>query len=128
MIKRLSITLLILSIIGLLFLGLLANNAAAQTTKTVRITWQDTTVSATFNVWRWNTGQNGFVKLNSTPIAAMTYDDTTAVLGTAYSYKVSAVSAAGESAQSAEADITVSLPIVVPAIPTNLKVTVVITN
>jgi fibronectin type 3 domain-containing protein len=105
-------------------------SVAAQTpaTKTVTVTWQEATPNVTFNVYRWNSGQNGFIKLNAAPVTTLTYNDATAVLGTAYSYKVSAVNSAGESAQSTEADITVSQPITVPAVPTNLKVTVVITN
>lgn len=115
-----------------LFLSLLlfATPAFAQTpaTKTVHVSWSEATTGATFNVWRWNTGQNGFLKLNTKPVTDLFFDDATAVLGTAYAYKISAVNSAGESAQSLEADITVAVPVVIPAVPTNLKVTVVITN
>jgi fibronectin type 3 domain-containing protein len=108
---------------------------AQTTTTTVRISWAEATPGATFNVYRWYkalppalAGANGFQKMNAAPITAMTYDDTTAVLGTSYSYKITAVNSAGESAPTPEADITVSAPVIVPAVPTNLKVSIVITN
>lgn len=97
-------------------------------TMTVHVSWSEATAGATFNVHRWTKGQNGFAVINTAPITGLTYDDTTALVGTAYTYTVSAVNSAGESAQSQGVDITVSAPITVPAVPTNLKVTVVITN
>jgi fibronectin type 3 domain-containing protein len=124
MIKRLGVSVLILS--GL-FLWIVVLTSSAQATKTVTVSWNPEP-GVTFNVYRWSTGQNGFAKLNAAPITTLTYNDTTAVLGTAYSYKVSAVNSAGESAQSVEADITVSVPVTIPGVPTGVKVTVVITN
>jgi hypothetical protein len=119
--------------------------ARAQTTpaatKTVTVTWADTTAGATFHVWRWTAGQNGFAVINTVatavtvipcvPVVAgqtcYSYTDTIPV-GILYAYKVSALNGGQESPQSPEADITVSAPTIVPAVPTNLKVTVVITN
>ena len=94
------------------------------------LTWQEATPGVTFNIYRWDKSQvAGFTKINAAPVTAMTYNDTTTVTGVAYAYKVTAVNSAGvESAQSVEVDITVSVPVVIPAVPTNLKVTVVITN
>lgn len=98
-------------------------------TQAVTLTWQETTPGVTFNIYRWDKTQvNGFQKINSAPVTTPTYTDTTAVVGTSYAYKVSAVNSAGESAQSAEADITVTVPVTIPGVPTGLKVTVVITN
>jgi hypothetical protein len=120
-------------------------SVAAQTTPTpvtkVTVTWADTTAAATFNIWRWTTGQNGFQKINTTPTTATvvpcvpvisgktcyTYNDTIA-LGVLYAYKISAVSGGTESAESVEADITVSPTVIVPAVPTDVKVNVVITS
>jgi fibronectin type 3 domain-containing protein len=114
----------------LISLLLFAAPVFAQTAKTgAMITWQEATPGATFNVYRWDKSQvAGFTKINTAPITAMTYTDTTAIVGVAYAYKVTAVNSAGESAQSVEADITVSAPVVIPAVPTNLKVTVIVTN
>jgi fibronectin type 3 domain-containing protein len=93
------------------------------------VTWQEATPGTTFNVYRWDKSQvAGFTKINAAPITTLSYNDTTAVAGVAYAYKVTAFNSSGESAQSAEVDITVSVPVIVPAVPTNLKVTVVITN
>lgn len=108
---------------------LTCSSAFAQTTppptRTVTLTW-NTQAGVTFNVYRWTTGQNGFQKINTAPVTTPTYNDATAVVGGAYGYKVSAVSpTAGESAQSPEVDITI---LAVPATPTGLKVSVVITN
>jgi fibronectin type 3 domain-containing protein len=104
-------------------------------TTTVQLAWTETTPGATFNVYRWykgllpaQAGPNGFQKMNAAPITALTYNDTTAAVGTMYTYEVTAVNASGESAPSTQVDITVSAPVIVPAVPTNLKVTVVITN
>jgi hypothetical protein len=118
-------------------------SVAAQTsaTKTVTVTWADTTAGATFDIYRWTAGQNGFQKVNAAPVAGTvipcvplvagktcyTYNDTIS-LGILYAYKVSAVSGGTESAESVEADITVMPTVVVPAVPTDVKVTVVITN
>lgn len=113
---------------------------ALATTK-VQVTWSDTTTGATFNVWRWTAGQNGFLKINTVPTAVTvvpcapvvtgqtcySYIDTIP-LGVLYAYKISAVNGTQESPQSVEADITVAAPVTVPATPANIKVTVVITN
>ena len=104
-------------------------------TLTTHLAWSETTVGATFNVYRYykgippaQAGPNGFQKMNAAPITTLTYDDATAVVGTMYTYEVTAVNASGESAPSTQVDITVMPPVVVPAVPTNLKVSVVITN
>jgi fibronectin type 3 domain-containing protein len=110
---------------------LFASPAFAQqpVTTTVHVTWDEATAGATFNVYRWDKTQtSGFKKINAAPITAMSYDDPTAVVGVTYSYRVTAVNAGGESAQSLEKVISVSAPIVIPLVPTNVKVTVVITN
>jgi hypothetical protein len=98
-------------------------------TTTVRVTWADVTPGATFNIYRWDKTQtSGFKKINVAPITTMTYDDPTAVVGVTYSYRVSAVIGVQESAQSVEKVISVSAPVIVPAVPTDLKVIVIITN
>lgn len=106
-----------------------AQTVTPPVTQPVTLAWLEATPSVTFNIYRWDKSQvTGFTKINATPVTTLTYTDTTAVVGTMYAYKVSAVNSAGESAQSAEADITVSVPVTIPGVPTGLKVTVVITN
>lgn len=100
---------------------------------TVVLTWDALPAAVSFNVWRWTAGQNGFAKVNVTPVVSPatgtpTFSDTTGVLGTKYSYYVTAVNTAGESAPSAQVDVTVIVPVSIPGIPTGLKVTVIVTQ
>lgn len=65
----------------------------------VRLTWEDVPQATSYNVYR-ATGSGAFILLAST--TQERYDDTTAANGQTYRYRVTAVSAGGESAPSNE--------------------------
>jgi hypothetical protein len=72
---------------------------AAQTTRIVTLSWTASTTSGVtgYNVWRSTavfTSIAGMTPLNSSPVAATAYQDTTAVIGSTYTYGVTAVAAA----------------------------------
>lgn len=69
----------------------------------VRLTWEDVPQATSYNVYR-AAGSGGFILLASTTMER--YDDTTAANGQVYRYRVTAVSAGGESAPSEECTAT----------------------
>lgn len=78
----------------------------------VRLTWEDVPQATSYNVYR-AAGSGGFILLASTTMER--YDDTTAANGQTYRYRVTAVSAGGESAPSEECTSTA-----IPLFPTLL--------
>ena len=72
----------------------------------ISLDWADTGNATGYNVYRSDAAAGTYTKLTGTPVTASAYDDTSAPVGTSY-YRVTAVNAAGESAQSdpASADI-----------------------
>lgn len=73
----------------------------------IRLTWEDVAQATSYNVYR-AAGSGGFILLASTTMER--YDDTTAANGQTYRYRVTAVSAGGESAPSEECTST-AIPI-----------------
>jgi hypothetical protein len=99
--------------IALLFIGLLR----AQTGHTVTLNWTESTSSVTFDVFRetsagactpasLGTGP-GCLKLNSVPITALTFTDSTPPIGTSF-YVVRATDAKGNNGAYSN-EVTVSL-------------------
>ena len=72
-----------------------------------------------YNIYRSTTSGAFTTKLNAALVTTLTYTDTTAVAGTTYFYVVRAVNATGESPNSNQ--ITVVVPVPLPAAPTNLR-------
>ena len=58
-----------------------------------------------YNVYRSTTSNGTYTKLNATPVTVLTYSDTPGTAGTKY-YRVRAVNAVGESANSNTANAT----------------------
>jgi cellulose 1,4-beta-cellobiosidase len=95
--------------------GLTATAGNAQVT----LNWNASSGATGYNVYRGTApGQEGAVPLNASPVAALSYTDTTAQNGTTYYYKVTAVNANGQSAPSNEAVATPTAPPAVPPPPT----------
>ena len=86
----------------------------------VMLTWTASTDATSYNIKR-ATISGGPYNLVGTSTAP-TYTDSSVTNGTEYFYVVSAVDAAGESANSAEASTTPAIP-TIPAPPTNLAAT-----
>jgi uncharacterized repeat protein (TIGR01451 family) len=100
-----------------------ANNAATTSTRVrtaapddlvcvamqgrVQLTWEDVAQATSYNVYR-ATSSGGFILLATTTVER--YDDTTAANGQTYRYRVTAVSAGGESAPSNECT-TMAIPL-----------------
>jgi fibronectin type 3 domain-containing protein len=85
--------------------GLAATGGNAQ----VALTWTASTGANKYNVKRSTTSGGPFTTVLASPTAA-NYNDTTVTNGTAYFYVVSAVNAAGESANSAQVTATPAGP------------------
>ncbi len=84
------------------------------------VAWDAPTGTITgYNIYRSTTSGVFTAKLNAAPITALTYTDTTVVAGTTYFYVVRAVNGTGESPNSNQ--ITVVVPVALPAAPTNLR-------
>lgn len=83
------------------------------------LTWNDTVnpSGTQYNAWRapgacpttapTTTPPTGFTLLNSTPLSAMTYRDTTVTAGLPYCYVVTAMGPQGQSAPSNDAGVVV---------------------
>jgi fibronectin type 3 domain-containing protein len=87
----------------------------------VSLTWTASAGATSYHVKRSTTNGGPY-----TQIAAPTttnFSDANLTNGTPYYYVVSAVNAAGESANSAQASATPTAPLTTPAAPTNLQVT-----
>ena len=79
----------------------------------ILLTWNAVSGATTYNVKRSLTTGTGFTTLASN-VAVTNYDDTTAVNGTQYFYKVSGVNGRGEGADSSEASATPAVPSAAP--------------
>jgi len=90
----------------------------------VTLTWTASTGATGYNVKRATTNGGPYVQLAqlATPTSTA-YTDSSVANGTEYFYVVSALNAAGESANSAQASATPEAPNVPPAAPTNLTAT-----
>lgn len=93
----------------------------AQGGHNITLTWTaSATPNVTYNVWRGTVAGTHTTQVNTTPIATVTFADTTGVGGTTYFYVVRAVNSAGTaSADSNEVSATF-LPLPAPAAPTGL--------
>src|SRR5205807_2975546 len=85
----------------------------------IALTWNAVSGATTYNVKRSLTTSTGFSTL--TNVAVPNYDDTSAVNGTTYFYKISAINGRGEGADSSEASATPAAP---PAAPGPVSVAV----
>jgi fibronectin type 3 domain-containing protein len=88
---------------------------------TVILTWTASTGATSYNVKRATTDGGPYTQLAAP--TSPTYTDSSVTNGTEYFYVVSALNAAGESANSAQASATPQAPILSPAAPTNLTAT-----
>jgi hypothetical protein len=87
----------------------------------VTLTWTASTGATGYNVKRATTNGGPYTKLAAPTSTG--YADTAVTNGTTYYYVVSALNAAGESADSAQVSATPKAPSVPPAPPTNLTAT-----
>jgi fibronectin type 3 domain-containing protein len=97
--------------------GLFATPANAQ----VSLAWTASAGATSYNVKRSTTTGGPYIKISSP--TATNFTDTNLANGTTYFYVVSAVNAAGESANSAQASATPVAPTQPPATPTGLIAT-----
>ncbi|RUS47809.1 glycoside hydrolase family 48 protein [Cohnella sp. AR92] len=100
--------------------GLAATAGNAQAT----LTWSASSGAASYNVKRATTSGGPYATV-ATGVNATSYADTGLTNGTTYYYVVSAVNAAGQSANSAQASATPTAPVTptVPSAPTGLAAT-----
>jgi hypothetical protein len=71
--------------------------ATASTPPSVKLSWNASTSTVSgYNVYRSTTSGSGYTKLNSSPMAATTYTDTTVQSGNTYYYVTTSVNSAGE--------------------------------
>lgn len=102
----------------------MAGSLVAQTGRTVQLAWQDTVnpTATQYNVYRAPSSCAGtptFTKLNASPVATRSYNDSGVAPGT-YCYRVTAVLAGlPESAPSSSVDAAVGL-----AAPSGLTITI----
>ena len=88
----------------------------------VSLSWTAATGSPiSYNVKRSTTSGSGYSTIGTTTAPTVTYTDSTAIGGTTYYYVVSAVHAAGESANSSE--VSAVPTVVAPSAPTGLAAT-----
>ena len=70
--------------------------ATAQVSHSVSISWTASTSSVTgYNIYRSTVSGSGYIKLNSIPVAGLTYTDTTVQSGTTYFYVATALTSGG---------------------------------
>jgi len=87
----------------------------------VSLSWSASTGAASYNVKRSTTSGGPYTTVSSP--TATSFTDTGLTDGTTYYYVVSAVNAAGESANSSQASATPAAPQTAPPVPANLKAT-----
>jgi fibronectin type 3 domain-containing protein len=97
------------------------NLTAAPGNAAVTLSWTASTGATGYNVKRATTDGGPYTQLAAPTSTG--YTDSSVTNGTEYFYVVSAINAAGESANSAQASATPQAPIVIPAAPTNLTAT-----
>ena len=85
----------------------------------VRISWPAVANATSYNIKQYDSSSSSFKTIRSQTETIFYQDNLT--VGTTYKYEISAVNSTGESANSAEIDLTPQES--VPAAPTNLKVT-----
>jgi len=101
-----------------------ANLAATAGNAVVTLTWTASSGATAYNIKRATTSGGPYTQLAQLAAPTSTsYTDTSVTNGTAYYYVVSALDAAGESVNSAQASATPEAPGVPPAAPTNLTAT-----
>jgi fibronectin type 3 domain-containing protein len=98
-----------------------ANLAATAGDSVVTLTWTASSGATGYNVKRATTSGGPYTKLAAPTSPG--YTDSSVTNGTTYYYVVSALNAAGESANSAEVSATPKGPSAPPAAPTNLTAT-----
>ena len=98
-----------------------ANLVATAGDAVVTLTWTASSGATGYNVKRATTSGGPYTQLASPTSPA--YTDSSVTNGTTYYYVVSALNAAGESANSAEVSATPKAPSAPPAAPTNLAAT-----
>ncbi len=90
----------------------------------VTLAWTASTGATGYNVKRATTSGGPYTQIAQLAVATSNgYTDSSVTNGTAYYYVVSALNAAGESANSAQASATPTGPGVPPAVPANLTAT-----
>ena len=83
---------------------------ATATSTGINLAWNAVTGATGYNVYRASSSNGTYTRLNaSTPVTTITYTDHTATAGNWY-YRVRAVNAVGESANSTTASATLSAP------------------
>jgi len=82
--------------LALILSAVFTNTGFAQTTRSVDLTWSASTSSGVtgYNVMRATSTSGPFTTLNTSLVAGTAYVDTTAVVGSTYTYEVTAVAAA----------------------------------
>uniref|UniRef100_UPI001EF7FFD0 fibronectin type III domain-containing protein n=1 Tax=Cohnella mopanensis TaxID=2911966 RepID=UPI001EF7FFD0 len=98
--------------------GLTATGGNAQAS----LSWVASSGAASYTVKRATTSGGPYTNV-ATGVTATSYTNTGLTNGTAYYYVVSAVNAAGESANSAQVTVTPSVGTTIPAAPTGLTAT-----
>jgi len=94
--------------------------AATPGNAVVTLTWTASTGATNYNVKRATTNGGPYTQVAQITAISIAYTDSSVTNGTAYYYVVSALDAAGESANSAQVSATPEAPGVPPAAPTNL--------
>ncbi|WP_127532590.1 glycoside hydrolase family 48 protein [Paenibacillus kobensis] len=102
--------------------GAPATLAAAAGNAQATLTWAASSGAASYNVKRASTSGGPYTTV-ATGVTGTTYTNTGLTNGTTYYYVVSAVNAAGESVNSAQATATPQAVVTVPAAPTALTAT-----
>src|SRR5690606_2815720 len=79
-------------------------SASSNLSDKITVTWSAASGATGYDVYRNTTNNSGSAtKLNGSVVAALTYNDATAVAGTTYSYWIKAKNSTGDSAFSASA-------------------------
>lgn len=80
-------------------------------THSVTLNWTaSTTAGVNYNIYRSTTSGGPYAKINTTPVATVSYLDGTVLAGQTYYYVTTAISSGGESAYSNEASAAVPFP------------------
>ena len=97
--------------------------ATALTSVSLALTWTDNATNETgFKIERGTSATGPFTQIGTTPTNFVTYTDTGLTVATAYSYRVRATNAVGDSAYTAVATATTPTVMTIPTAPSNLAV------